>query len=773
MSLTLRPYQQDALETLQGLRAAGRQRGLVHLATGLGKTALAATDALNYRRDQPKARILFVSHMNAINHQAADTFKNVDPGVKTSQLVSGRVPTTPVVFATFQSLFRSLDTFDPAEFAYIIWDEAHHIEATTFKVVREYFQPAFELGLTATPTRADGLDILEYFGAPVYVKTLSEGIAEGWLSPVDYHIVLDDTVKQAIKDGFDKASSDQIRHLFSVRPRNEIIAREVMERRKAIGLGAAKTIVFCHNQKNADQMAALLDGVAYHSAMNAADQTEIMQDFRNGSRPVICTVDMFNEGVDIPDTRLVVFLRSTSSMTIFEQQLGRGLRRHPGKRRVTVLDFVANVERIDFVRDLGHRISAERAALMGTDRPRAVGGAGRLDAPSAFGDMEIPSNFVFEDRTIELLERFKTLQITTPLPEGYMSMSDASKRLGVSVSAIKDYWKRQGWEKVLYQTYHNLPGLGVSPEQFEQLAAYYDLAQAEEVHLIADMVREWGVAYRTLYKWCKKTGVEIGYYRSHTGKLGRGVDGEGYKKLVAFRGAGLPAGYMSLAQAMDKLNTPHRQNLLRRGRILGMTLIKWNGQRYVSPEQFEELKNYKSRKKSNPVTAKQAIAAYKKYASAPKAGKALGVTATVIYKHVRAAGVVRKVLKGGDPVKVLPAGAISAVGLAAELGYRRPDTLYTLARKHGIENIVYMNKGYFTPAEADRIRELRHQYQANYRPPVTVEEVVELYEELESAPAVAERLGVSDYVVYKRLERAGLKAVGVGGRPAVKKGGSR
>lgn len=770
MSLTLRPYQQDALQVLQGLRAHNRTRGLVHLATGLGKTALAATDALNYRRDQPKARILFVSHMNAISGQAAETFKNVNPKIKSSRFKVGQVPTTPVVFATFQSLFRSLDTFDPAEFAYIIWDEAHHIEATTFKVVREYFQPAFELGLTATPTRADGLDILEYFGPPVYVKTLSEGIAEGWLSPVDYHIVLDDTVKQAIKDGFDLKSRDQIRHLFSVRPRNEIIAREVMERRKAIGLGAAKTIVFCHNQKNADQMAALLDGVAYHSAMNAADQTEIMQNFRNGSRPVICTVDMFNEGVDIPDTRLVVFLRSTSSMTIFEQQLGRGLRRHPGKRRVTVLDFVANVERIDFVRDLGHSISRERAQLMGTDRT-VLGGSRPM---SVLGDMDIPSNFVFEDRTIELLERFKALETTTPLPEGYFTITEAAKLIGVSSAAIKDYFTRAGWEKTMYQTYNNLPGYGLSPAQVEELQAYYQVGQADEVHSIAELNREWGVAYRTLYRWCRLTGVEIKHYRStSSGQLGRGVDGAGYRKLLAFRGSRVGEGYRTLTQAMKDLGQANRQNLLRRGRILGMELVKWEGQRYVSPEQFEMLKNYKPRKKSNPVTPGQAIAAYQKYQSAIKAGKVLGVTSTVIYKHVRKAGVVRKVLKGGDPVKALPAGAISAVGLAAELGWRRPDSLYELARKHGIENIVYMNKGYFASEQADRIRELRREQQANYRPPVTVEEVVTAYNELKSGPAVAERLGVSDYVVYVRLARAGIKATSAGGRPVVKKGGSR
>jgi superfamily II DNA or RNA helicase len=345
-----RDYQVEAWDSLWLARANGQQRALIQLATGLGKTLVSAIDVMHYiAEENPSARILFVSHVTDISRQAKHAFQFVN------KTLADRC-----TFTTFQWLSFNPTVYAPDEFDYIIYDEAHHSEADTFKEIRNYFQPKFALALTATPGRGDGRDIMEYFGNPVYTKTLAEGIAEGWLSPVDYHLVLDDTLKKAVNDNFKVESLGELRALFKLKIRDEQIANEVKQRQEAIGLADAQTIVFCNTIENAQHIAGILGGKPYYADLHPVERTQTLKEFRDGKLRTICTVDMFNEGIDIPNARLIVFLRSTSSRTIFEQQLGRGLRRAPGKTHVTVLDFAANIERINFTRDLGHTISRLR-----------------------------------------------------------------------------------------------------------------------------------------------------------------------------------------------------------------------------------------------------------------------------------------------------------------------------------------------------------------------------------------------------------------------------
>ncbi len=303
-------------------------------------------------------RILFVSHRNEISEQAQERFTRFMPDLDIAFFDTKRkgVPDADLTFATFQSLYSQLGQFDSQDYEYIIYDEAHHSEANTFKAVREHFDPLFELALTATPDRMDEQNIRAYFGEPLYKKTLPEAIAEGWLADVDYHIVFDDIVKQLMEEGFEPKTLKEFHELFKVRPRNEVIAKNIREERHKVGLDTAKTIVFCEDVEHAEEMAGLLGGVAYHSGIKKEDRKPLLKAFRSGKSQIICTVDMFNEGLDVPDARLVVFLRSTSSGTIFEQQLGRGLRKTLGKDKVSVLDFVANVERIQKVRELSKAI---------------------------------------------------------------------------------------------------------------------------------------------------------------------------------------------------------------------------------------------------------------------------------------------------------------------------------------------------------------------------------------------------------------------------------
>lgn len=634
-NLKLRPYQQEARDKLVELRSAGTKRALIHLATGLGKTALAATDALGYQKDHPGKRVLFVSHMNDIGTQTAETFKRVEPAVKLQHYKSGETATAPVVLATFQALQLHLEDFKPGDFDYIIYDEAHHIEATTFKKVREYFQPDFELALTATPTRADGLDILDYFGQPVFVKGLAEGIAEGWLSAVDYHIVLDEAVKEAVKKGFNAKTLDEVRQLFSIRVRNEIIASNVLEHRKKLGMGTAKTIVFCQNRQAAENMAKLLGGRAYHSSLVKAVRQEVMSDFRSGNLQVICTVDMFNEGIDIPDAKLVVFLRSTSSSNIFEQQLGRGLRRSPGKDSVTVLDFVANVERIDFVNVLGHHISEARAQVQGTDRGRAARNEGfQVEAGEG---LYIDSDFVFEDSTIELLEKYN--KIRQPIPEGYLSIPDTAALFGVNPTAIRSFVDHRGMQLTEYGSGYR----ALSPEQVELVREFYAgvLPYNSGLKSVWEITRDYHLSYDTLHKLLDDFGITIKQGRiTPAGRIALVLETDQFEKFKTELHKRVPEGSIHLSSLTYELGLTSMSSLKRRLDGWGIKSIAWLNRNWYTPQQLADIRQRVEATKRTPITTKQVLAAYKKYnGHVMTVAEKLGVTNTVIYEHLRESGI--------------------------------------------------------------------------------------------------------------------------------------
>jgi superfamily II DNA or RNA helicase len=507
----IRTYQLEAWANLWGARQAGTQRGFVHLATGLGKTSVAVFDVMKFREEQMAQdpptipRVLFVSHQNDISNQAKERFEYFMPDVSTTTFETRRenLPDADITFATFQSLYSELDRFDPQDFEYIIYDEAHHSEANTFKEVRDFFDPLYELGLTATPDRMDDKDIREYFGEPLYSKSLAEGIAEGWLADVDYHIVFDDIVKQLMKDGFEPKTLREFHELFKVRPRNETIAKNIREERHKIGLDAAKTIIFCEDISHAEEMAELLDGVAYHSDIKKNDRKRILTNFRNNTNQVICTVDAFNEGIDIPDARLVVFLRSTQSGTIFEQQLGRGLRRTRDKGRVSVLDFVANIERIQKVREL----SKEIRKLTEEDGENAdidTATTGKEDGLRIHGPH---SDFDFDRIAVDLLRIFDQLQPNLqPPPEGYVSVNRTAEILEMSPKTVAGLCESQGWELPYFRMAGG-SGRGISPDQLEILQQQ-KIADAENgmFHLTA-AARQMRVMQSTL----RECIVEIGW----------------------------------------------------------------------------------------------------------------------------------------------------------------------------------------------------------------------------------------------------------------------
>ena len=416
-ALEPREYQLDAWGSLWDARHSGADRGLIHLATGLGKTSVAVFDVMKFReefyaKNERYPKVMFAVHQSEILDQAKERFGAFIPDA-TQGSYDGNTKDLDgdITFATFQSLHSNLEDLDSKTFDYIITDEVHHAKAPTYEKVVTHFKPEFHLGLTATPNRADEKDIRDLYGEELYSKDLASALSEGWLASPDYHIVFDDAVKKAMESGFGADSLSALKELFEVEPRNEVIAENIRQEMKKIGLefGESKTIVFCQDIEHAEDVAELLGGKAYHSGLDKDTRTNIFKEFKEGDLQVIVTRDMFNEGVDVPDARVLVFLRSTKSETIFEQQLGRGLRKTEGKDNVTVLDFVANIERIMLVKQLADKVKSSRGLEDAGDEDENVDGDEGLGEGKGLHIGTNHGDFDFDKMAVDLLDRYSVL----------------------------------------------------------------------------------------------------------------------------------------------------------------------------------------------------------------------------------------------------------------------------------------------------------------------------------------------------------------------------
>ncbi|WP_426416762.1 DUF3427 domain-containing protein [Aestuariirhabdus sp. LZHN29] len=333
--------QQEALDNLAETREAGYQRGLVVMATGMGKTWLAAFDskAMNAKR------VLFVAHREEILLQAEATFIRIHSDVKVGRY-SGQYKEVNVdmLFASVQTLGRQthLDQFPSNHFDYIVVDEFHHAAARTYLRLLAHFQPRFMLGLTATPERTDQSDILSLCDNNlVFCCDLFDGIESQTLSPFEYYGIGDETVDyQEISWRNSRFDPNQLVNQLATLARANHALKEWSSRHQS------KTLAFCISQKHADFMAHHFNrnGVKSLSVHSGSDvrRNDAISQLEAGRVSVIFSVDLFNEGVDIPSVDTVLMLRPTESKIVFLQQLGRGLRRYSLKEKLVVLDFIGN-----------------------------------------------------------------------------------------------------------------------------------------------------------------------------------------------------------------------------------------------------------------------------------------------------------------------------------------------------------------------------------------------------------------------------------------------
>ena len=331
--------QSEALAALESTRADGFDRAFVVMATGLGKTWLAAFDS---NRPQFR-RVLFVAHREEILRQSRDVFRRVRPSADLGLFFGGeKTGDTDVVFATVQTLHRHLDDFDPTEFDYLVIDEFHHATASTYRQVLRYFEPAFLLGLTATPDRRDGADLLALCGDNlVFHCGLAEGIRRRELSPFHYWGVADVTDFAPIPWRAGRFDPETLAVAIETRQR----ASKALDEWRAKGGGP--TLAFCSSISHAEFMktffaAAGVRSAAVHSGGGSDSRHQSVAALQSGAIDVLFVVDVFNEGVDIPEVETVLMLRPTDSPVVFLQQLGRGLRRTKGKEALRVIDFVGN-----------------------------------------------------------------------------------------------------------------------------------------------------------------------------------------------------------------------------------------------------------------------------------------------------------------------------------------------------------------------------------------------------------------------------------------------
>lgn len=333
--------QRRALKELNRIRAMGATRALVTASAGSGKTYMAAFDALNFNPD----RLLYIAHEGSILRKSLETFQRIFGNDKTYGEFTGEYKEfdADFVFSTNITMMNSLELFMKNHWDYIIIDECHHAVADSYRKIIEYFEPQFLLGITATPERMDQGDVLGLFDQNMpYELRLRDAIINGLVVPFKYYGIRDELITY----GVNETKGHKFVEQFSDDSHCEFIMK-MIEKHRLPGQ-KLKALAFCRDISHARRMSQAMEDY-YHTCVltgknSVGERVRTYKDLQDDSADleILFTVDILNEGVDIPAVNMVLFLRPTDSQTVFIQQLGRGLRNYEGKKFVTVLDFIGN-----------------------------------------------------------------------------------------------------------------------------------------------------------------------------------------------------------------------------------------------------------------------------------------------------------------------------------------------------------------------------------------------------------------------------------------------
>lgn len=508
--IQMRPYQIDALESIGTRRQSGDRRTLLHLATGLGKTTVAAMDAHAFMLERAQGydtppRFLWLAHRRHLVQQAHARFRELFPTVTTTEIIGNRKKreTSQFTFATLQTMENIKEEYRPNEFSYIVVDESHHGPAETFGSTIRHFAPDFLLGVTATPFRSDEKELQAMFGETAYSMSLARGIVEGWLTQLDYRLQMDKVIRRLI------ASEFRLPHLeraLTSPERNKEIARIVLATQTEIP--NPRTLVFCTTKKHAEAMSRLLpDSKTMHYDLSEALQDQRWKDFRSGALRTLIAVDMANEGMDIPAINLVIFLRSTDTRLVFEQQLGRGMRRADGKEKLVALDFVGSSERLFML----HRIIEDIKAEYYRTRYKYGSSSKDKEALEIEAEQFVQSlGLSFKSVPVDIIKRFEDLIKAPAPPKGWRTIGAIASSLEISYLEAKGIIKDLRLEgSIMRRAHAKSPSLYFSPDQqsYIAIAVHYN-RQLEAWHTHRDLAEAVSMPIPWVRQALKGMGIE-------------------------------------------------------------------------------------------------------------------------------------------------------------------------------------------------------------------------------------------------------------------------
>ena len=350
-----RPYQQTAIDAIFKALELGSNKGLLTLATGLGKTVIASTFISDFLEENPSSNVLVLAHMSDLVRQLDEaSWRQFSSDIETHVWTGGERPAflKGVIFATWQSVLSAMTNgeIEKKQFELIIVDECHHAPSESFSKILNELEPEFLLGVTATPWRGDNTSLKYLFGEPLFSMNVVEGMLQGYLSKVDYKMLTDGIDWQEInylsKNGH---TVKDLNERLYIPERDRGMVEEIVSTINATD--NPRALVFCRSIKHAERLLVFfkmydIKTSVLHSNLSRTERFNALAGFRTGKITALISIEMLNEGIDVPEVNIVCFARVTHSRRIFLQQLGRGLRLSDNKKEVKVLDFVADIRRV-------------------------------------------------------------------------------------------------------------------------------------------------------------------------------------------------------------------------------------------------------------------------------------------------------------------------------------------------------------------------------------------------------------------------------------------
>ena len=467
----LREHQEEALASLIKMREEGKTIALVQGATGSGKSAIGVLDA-----KQVGKRVLFLAHTKELVEQGAVNFERLWPDVTVGRFYESFHDTdTYVVCGSIQSIIRNLDQFKPDDFAYLIIDECHHASAKSYTKILSYFRPKFTLGLTATPERADGADLLEVFQTVAHKLDIKDAVETGVLCPVRCIRVKTNIDMSDVRINGFKYNALDLEQTIMIPDRNRLIVDTYTEYAKG-----KSTVIFCTSVNHAETIARMLQerGVkaeAVSGGTNAAVRKQILKQYADKEIQVLCACDLLNEGWDSPITEVLFMARPTMSKVIYTQQLGRGMRTNEGKDFLMVFDFVDNANMFNcpyslhrllnvaeyipggMVLGTKHSMQWDRDMFKKGEKPAVL-----VDFPISVMDYEVIDIFNWQDKASQMYSEMELVRHVTAQEETisrYIKEGKIVPDMDVPISEhrtlhyfnrerVREYCQKFGWTEI-------------------------------------------------------------------------------------------------------------------------------------------------------------------------------------------------------------------------------------------------------------------------------------------------------------------------------------